>query len=186
MVAHVGERAIRVQELDAWIMDDLFERVARSGPTKLQAYRARKLAAMVDELVLAEEAARTGLSPEDLLAEVPAEAEITDEDAHAFLEQNPLAGSMFKGREDSVRRMLEKKEAEAARRAYLDDLRERIGVRVETAYQVEPAQQGEPRRPTGFPFQIPGGPPQQEEPERTTGFPFPVPGEPPERGASRF
>jgi hypothetical protein len=137
VVARVGERVVRVQELDAWIKDRLFERAAGSSPTRLQAYRARQLPEMIDELVVAEEAARRGLSPEELLAEeVPADTEVTDDDVSAFQEQNPLAEALFRGREADVRRMLETKQTQGARQAYLDDLRERAGVRVEPAYRV--------------------------------------------------
>ena len=133
IVARIGERLIRLDELDAWVKDRLFRQNAESAPDGIQGYRARQLAEMIDELLLSEEAAREGRSLEEFLAEeVP--GGISDEDIRAFQEQNPLSDFLP---ETHLRHVLETTQGREARRAYLDDLSERAGVRIEPAYRVD-------------------------------------------------
>lgn len=87
VVAMVGDREITTQEVDERIREQLFERmIASQGPVKLKQHRDRALEDMIDELVLAREARRRGLTPEELL-----EGErraVRDEQVEIFFEQH--------------------------------------------------------------------------------------------------
>ncbi len=131
-VAEIGGEIITEEEL---------ERALGAALAKLekQLYdlKRRKLDAMIEERLLAREAARRGLSvPELLEVEVNAKAPApTEEEVDIFYQANKEG---LKGEEAEVRRqlgeMLLRQRQQALRRAFLSNLREQAGVRV----QLEP------------------------------------------------
>jgi hypothetical protein len=141
-VARIGDRIIRLEELDAWIKDALFHERADSFPGGVRAYRSQALDQMIDELVLAQEAARLGKTPDELIAEaVPQSPEITEEDVEAFSEQFvqtlPEGASGVLGpllSQPMMRDLLRESKVGKARREYLNQLRRKAGVAVMPAY----------------------------------------------------
>ncbi|MBW2287376.1 MAG: DsbA family protein [Deltaproteobacteria bacterium] len=87
MAARFGDETISVEELDAWIRDDLFDG-AWDTESELFELRTKALERMATETILGRTAAARNLSIEDyLLAEVAAQGEISDEEVAAFYDE---------------------------------------------------------------------------------------------------
>jgi len=89
VVARIGDDEITEAALDAWIKDELYERESAGGsPAKVYELRRRMLDQLLMERVLGAEAARRGLSEDQLIdAEVAAMGEITEEEVAAFYQE---------------------------------------------------------------------------------------------------
>jgi len=90
VVAQVGDRSVTQQELDEWIKNAWFAEQTRGGdPAKVYELRSGGLDVMVGEIAVEEEAARRGISPEELIAlETESLGPVTDEEIDLFYERN--------------------------------------------------------------------------------------------------
>jgi hypothetical protein len=133
VAARIGEQPITVDEIDAWIKNDLFQRETDGGNT-LQIYQLRSSALdrMIEERLLGEAASRQGIEPEALL-QLEAKPETTsDEDVRAFYDQNKerLGSADFESLAPRIRQHLDQRAAQDARNAYIQSLREGAAVTV--------------------------------------------------------
>jgi len=89
IVAQIGDEAVTLTELDAWIKDDLFARQTSGGNVgKVYELRNRSLDQLVMQRVLAAEAARRNLTKEELIdADVAAMGEVSDEEVAQFFQE---------------------------------------------------------------------------------------------------
>lgn len=133
VAAEIGGDKITVDEIDAWIKDDLFQRET-DGKNTLQLYQLRESALdrMIEERLLRAEASRQGLETEALL-QLEAKPPATPEDlVRAFYDENKerLGAADYESLAPRIRQYLDQQAAQQARGAYIDSLRERAKVTV--------------------------------------------------------
>jgi protein-disulfide isomerase len=153
--ARVGDQVITVQELDASIKQDLFDRETGGGnASKVYELRSDALRDLVSDRVIDQEAARRGLTREQLLdAEFAALPPVTDEQIEAFYSDNAdrLRGAPLDQLSPRIRSHLE---GEARKRA-LDDLVAKADVQVLLPRpRVEVRPDGPSQGPDGAPVTI--------------------------------
>jgi len=125
VVASVGDRNITQDELDRWIKDAWFaEQTRGADPAKLFELRSGGLEVLVGEIALEEEAARRGVSSDELLTqEVAALGPVTDEEIDEFYEENKARLPDEKGLDElrpQIRRFLEEERPTRAMTAVLE------------------------------------------------------------------
>ncbi len=128
IAGRIGDRDISVDELDAYIKDELFKRAAR-GEKESDYYvlRQREFQRMASDRALEEEAATQGIEPEELLArESRRGVQIHESQILALYEANK---EQFQGRPVEevgplIRQHLERQEAQANAGRYLASLRD--------------------------------------------------------------
>lgn len=128
----VGDRAITVGELDAWVKDQLFARATHGGQEReVYGLRRRAFDQITAERLLEAEAAQRGLSSEALLEqEASARAEVDEAEIAELYEQNQ---ERFGDRprdevEEAIRDQLRARDEQQAQQAYLKELRDAAGV----------------------------------------------------------
>jgi protein-disulfide isomerase len=154
-VAEVFGSPITLGELDEWIKQDLFRRQTRDGnPASLYELRSQAIERLIQERILAAEAARRGVSPEEVIQlEVQALGEVTDEEVAAFYAENrsQMGEESLEEMTGLIRNFLSRRrgdEATAQLRARAD-----VVVRLE-APRFEVAADGPARGPAGAPITI--------------------------------
>lgn len=124
----IGDTEITVDELDAYIKDELFRRAARGEKeSELYKLRQREFQRMASDRVLEAEAATQGIEPEELLArESGRDIQIIEAQIVALYEANK---AQFQGRPYEevaplIRSHLERQEAQANAGRFLAGLRD--------------------------------------------------------------
>jgi protein-disulfide isomerase len=134
VVARLDDRDITLAELEAWLKNDLFEReTARMAEAELYELRADALERLIDERLLALEAARRGLAPEALLERESADrVAVAEEEVRAFYDEHEarFGGADFATLAPGIRGHLEEQKASQARRAFLTSLRSGAAVSI--------------------------------------------------------
>ncbi len=133
VVAEIGGKPITAGELDTWIREDLFAReTANKGAAELFEFRSEALQRMLDEQLLAAEAAKQNVSVDELIAKQAKSGEaVTDASVQAFYEQNKTrTGATLEQIGPRIRRFLEEQQANEGREAYVTSLREKSGVAI--------------------------------------------------------
>jgi len=128
----VGDQAITVGELDAWVKDQLYERATKGGEDReIYGLRRRAFDQLTSERLLEAEAAQRGISPEALLEqEASARTEVDEAEVAELYEQNQ---DRFGDRpreevEQAIRDQLRARNEQEAQQAYLKELRDAAGV----------------------------------------------------------
>jgi predicted DsbA family dithiol-disulfide isomerase len=126
----VGGRVVRQGELDAWIREDLFQReLGGISPGERWSYRRDAADRMVDELVVAAEARRRGIPPEQVLAnEIEALGPVTAAELLAFFDEHRERWPAEVSFEDVAPDLQAYLESQRPRQAR-ENLRRRAGVR---------------------------------------------------------
>jgi protein-disulfide isomerase len=114
VAARIGDDVVTVDELDQFIMEDLFERETRGGnPSRVHDLRSKAVQALVRERALEREAERRGLTTEALLAVVKTEQAVGEEEVASFYEENraQLRGATLEQAAPRIRAHLENERA---------------------------------------------------------------------------
>lgn len=118
---------ITLAELDEQIRESLFERATEGGdPTKLYELRKSALEELIEERLVAGEAAQRGVEPDALLVQIVDEAPPVDDAAvRAFFDENAsrLEGYEFEEVEPAIRARLDAQRSATASAAFLGALR---------------------------------------------------------------
>ncbi len=132
VVAEVSGKPVTLPELEAWIKEDMFRReMANKSASELFEFRSDALDRMVSEQLVAAEAKRLGMKPEDLMrTEQQKEVVITDAEVAEFFEQNKarVGGQTLEQLAPRIKSHLEDKKRQEAWTAYVDALREKANV----------------------------------------------------------
>jgi protein-disulfide isomerase len=132
VVAEIAGTPVTSGELDAWIREDLFQReTTNKGKAELFEFKNDALERMLDEKVLAAEAAKQKLSADELLAkEAQASGAVSEDAVKAFYEQNKarMGSSTFEQIAPRIRRFLEERQLGETQAKYVAGLREKAGV----------------------------------------------------------
>jgi protein-disulfide isomerase len=159
VVAEIGGKPITAGELDTWIREDLFAReTANKGAAELFEFRSEALQRMLDEQLLAAEAAKQNISVDELIAKQAKSGEaVTDASVQAFYEQNKarMGSATLEQIGPRIRRFLEEQQANEGREAYVASLREKSGVAIKLqAPRVNVAAEGPARGRADAPVTI--------------------------------
>ncbi|MCZ6465150.1 MAG: thioredoxin domain-containing protein [Proteobacteria bacterium] len=156
VVAWIADAPVTQAELDEWIRDELFEReVISKSDAEQYELRSSALEELVTRRAAEAEAARLGISREDLLQQkVDAFDPVTDEDIRAFFERHRARfrpGDALEQRGPQIRSYLESERAAEALVALRDSASVRI---VLEPPRTEVAATGPSRGPQGAPVTI--------------------------------
>ncbi len=159
VVAEIGGEAVTAGDLDAFIREDLFrQEVTAKGKAEQFEIRSGALERMLDERLVAAEAAKQSITPEQLLAkEARATKPVSEDDVKAFFEQNKgrMGASTLEQLSPRIRRFLEEQQSGEAREAYTRSLRDKAGVTIKLdAPRIQVAADGPSKGPADAPITI--------------------------------
>jgi protein-disulfide isomerase len=154
-VALLDGKPISQGELDAWIKEDLFRSETEDGaPAELYELRTRALEKLLDERILAAEAARRGVSGDELLRlEREALGAVSDAQVSEFYEKNKqrMGGATLEQIADRIRSHLDDEREDQV----VADLRKRAKIEVMLeAPRVTVGAEGPSLGPAGAPVTI--------------------------------
>jgi protein-disulfide isomerase len=164
-IARIGSETLDAARLDAETAagSARIEEVYARQKAKLESDRARALddlrlstaERLVDEAVVAREAAAAGTTPEAVLARAEPGSPTRAEVEEFYAAEGARTGQSLEALEEQIRSVLQRERDERARRALLDGLREKYGARVllEPA-RAEVAARGPARGPERAPVTI--------------------------------
>lgn len=159
LAGRIGGKEVTAGEVDAWIMEQLFDQATRDrNPTKLYEIRERALQQMAGERALDAEAAKAKVDRDTLLeTEVDKRSAVTDEEVAAFYEQHKqrYGERTLDQLKDPIRRQLEQQKRQKALEEYVGGLRESIGFEsVLAPPRFEIAGEGASRGPADAPITL--------------------------------
>jgi len=132
VAARIGDATITLDELDDFIKDALLEQQTAGDASALHDLRASHLDNLIGKRLLDAEAARRGVTPDEVLDQEAAKrVSVTDEDVRAFYDENRARiGAEFDDISDQIRGFLERQAGNDAARAFVGELRKQAGVEV--------------------------------------------------------
>jgi len=132
--AEIDGKTLTVGEVDAWVKEQLFAQATDDRePSKLYEVRSGALEDIINERLLAGEAAPLGVTPEELLRqETEKQAGVPEEEVRAFYEENKarMGNVAFEEIKPRIERHLQQQRQETAREKYLQALRAKASVEV--------------------------------------------------------
>jgi protein-disulfide isomerase len=132
VAARIGGEDITEAELDAFIKDQLLEQQTQGDPSALHELRVTQIENLIGRRLLDEEAARRGVSADEVLdQEAAARVTVSDEEIQAFFDQNQgrIQGD-YAALAPQIRDYLSRQAGATAAREFVDELRAQAGVEV--------------------------------------------------------
>lgn len=158
VAARIGDEAITMAELDAWVKEELFRRQTGEGdPAKLHEVRSEALQNLVNRRVIDAEAEARGVTPEELMStETEERSQVSDDEVRGFYERHKdRITAEFDAVELQIRQHLAQQKQSQAASELVASLREKYGAEILLeAPRIEVAADGPARGPEDAPVTI--------------------------------